>query len=48
MRALHFAAYNGHLECIKLLVNIGKVDINKSFGAKKMSAVHFAASMGHF
>lgn len=47
MRAIHYAAYNGHLDCIKLLIKKGGVDID-SPGARRMTALHMAASRGYY
>lgn len=47
MRAIHYAAFYGHLDCVKLLVEKGEVQID-SPGAKKMTALHMAAARGHF
>ena len=47
MRAIHFAAYYGHLECIKLLVNVAKIDKDTP-GAKRMTPLQMASARGYF
>lgn len=47
MRAIHYAAFYGHLSCVKLMIETGGVPID-SPGAKRMTALHIAASRGHY
>lgn len=47
MRAVHYAAFYGHLECVKLMIEKGGVDVNQ-VGAKRMTALHMAVSRGHY
>lgn len=44
--ALHYAAYHGHIDCIKELVE-GGVDINKG-GPDRKTALHIAAERGDY
>lgn len=47
MRAIHFAAHYGHLECVKLLIEKGGV-VADSPGPKRITPLHIAASRGHY
>lgn len=47
MRAIHYAAFYGHLGCVKLMIEQGEVSID-SPGAKRMTALNIAASRGHY
>ena len=46
MAAIHYAAENGHLECVRLLIDAG-VDV-KTPGAGRKTALIEAAANGHF
>lgn len=47
MRAIHYAAFYGHLDCVRLVLEKGNVQVD-SPGAKRMTALHMAASRGHY
>ncbi|EAS02069.2 WGR domain protein (macronuclear) [Tetrahymena thermophila SB210] len=46
-RAIHYAAHYGHLDCIKLMIEKGGVEVD-SPGPKRMTPLHIATSRGHF
>lgn len=46
MRAIHFAAMNGHIDCVKLMIEKGGVNVN-SAGERRLTPLLFAVSCGH-
>ncbi|KAL4491479.1 hypothetical protein ABPG72_008135 [Tetrahymena utriculariae] len=46
-RAIHYAAHYGHLDCIKLMIEKGGIEVD-SPGPKRMTPLHIATSRGHF
>jgi len=42
LNPLHLAAYGGHVDCVKLLAECGKIDVNKQ-SADGLSPLHYAA-----
>lgn len=46
-RAIHYAAHYGHMECVKLLLEKGGIEVD-SLGPKRMTSLHIASSRGHY